>query len=80
MPKPVLTVFRNAIAHLPDFATGNVPANISFDEGILRCWSQVRPGAKSHEVVFRDEQGFVEFIRDLLRLIKKSALALIKRS
>jgi len=73
-PRDVLRVLRNSVAHLPDFAAGGSPPNISFDEGILRCWSQNR----SSEVVFRSEAGFVYFVGDLLRLCRRACLRLLQ--
>jgi hypothetical protein len=53
-PRDFLLVLRNAVAHLPDFASGvSSDVNISFAEGILRCWSST----KSREVVFMTVQG-----------------------
>lgn len=73
-PSRVLLVLRNALAHLPEFAVGGSGPNVSFDEGILRCWT--RTG--SSEVVFRSEDGFISFLRDLLPVVRKAAGALLK--
>jgi hypothetical protein len=69
-PRDFLLVLRNAVAHLPDFAFGtSSDANISFTEGVLRCWSST----KSREIVFQTEKGFVEFLRDLVSICREAA-------
>jgi len=62
----VLRTFRNAIAHLPDFAagTGTCLPNVTFDEGIARLSS------RDTELVFRSEEGYVQFLRDLIPAIR----------
>ena len=59
-----LRVFRNSVAHLPDFMFGSESPNISFDEGVLCCRS------RSSKLVFNSEEGFINFIGDLLRMAK----------
>lgn len=69
-PRDFLVVIRNAVAHLPDFAAGTAPdVNISFDDGILRCWTQTR----SREVIFRSEEGFFAFLQDFVRVCRSAA-------
>lgn len=73
-PREVLLVLRNAVAHLPDFAAGDTrDVNVSFGEGVLRCWTQT----KSREIIFQTEAGFVVFLRDLVGLCRKAAGKLV---
>ncbi len=71
----VLTVVRNALAHLPDFACGGCEANIAFDDGILRCHSDRRGG---EDVVFESEDGFVSFVTDLMSSCRSAASSIIE--
>ena len=73
----VLRVFRNAVAHLPDFAAGGSSPNIAFDRGVLCCWSEKRGGS---EIVFDNEAGCIEFLRDLVRLCRGIAGSLLAPS
>jgi hypothetical protein len=69
-PRDFLLVLRNAVAHLPDFAFGtSSDANISFTEGVLRCWSST----KSREIVFQTKRGFFKFLRDLVSICPEAA-------
>ena len=73
-PRDLLAVLRNAIAHLPDYASGDCQElNVAFGEGILRCWT--RTGGR--ELIFCSEQGFVRFSGDLLSLCRKAAGRLV---
>jgi hypothetical protein len=65
----LLKVVRDATAHLPDFMSGKVVPNISFDEGILCCKSRVRKA----KLVFESEQGYIAFLGDLLRVVRRTA-------
>lgn len=67
-PNEFLRVLRNSLAHLPDFVSGeSTDVNISFNEGILRCWS------RSAEVVFLTEKGFIKFLRDFIYLCRTAS-------
>jgi len=59
------------VAHLPDFAfEDHDDVNVAFGpDGVLRCWSE----NKSSEVIFREESGFLEFLRDLAGLCRRAA-------
>lgn len=76
-PHDVLKTLRNSIAHLPDYAAGEGQAvdepNISFDSGILRCWT------RSKVLVFETEAGFVLFLSDLFPAIRRAASELLRK-
>jgi hypothetical protein len=73
----VICVLRNALAHLFDFAAGDVAPNISFDKGIVRFSTEPpNQSKKTHkkrsEVVFETEDGFVKFLGDLFPLVRRA--------
>lgn len=65
----VIRTMRNASAHLPDFfsADGSAFVNVSFDTGCVSFASQ-RPRSR---LTFETPDGFVEFLRDYLRAVRK---------
>lgn len=67
-----LRIVRNAVAHLPDFASGDQPdVNVAFDRGgVVRFWSKNNSGS---EVIFHQESGILEFLRDLTKLCRRAA-------
>ncbi|MEX2188665.1 MAG: hypothetical protein WD875_17790 [Pirellulales bacterium] len=66
-PRTVIRVVRNALAHLPDFASNETSAspNVNYDEGTVRFWSRT-----GEEVVFKSQDGLVAFVNDLLRVVR----------
>lgn len=70
-----LRVIRNALAHLPDFVAGKCNPNVTFDEGVVKLKSE-----RLGEIVFNDEKGFVEFVRDVIRASRKYAGQLLDRN
>jgi hypothetical protein len=62
-----LSVFRNALAHLPDFISGRESPNISFEEGILTCRS------RDSKIIFCNETGYINFLNDTFRVVRKTA-------
>lgn len=64
----VLKTVRNACAHLPDcVVNGKEQVNVPFDNGCVTFFS-MRPNS---QVSFLTQNGFVAFLRDYLRAIKK---------
>jgi hypothetical protein len=66
----VIRTLRNACAHLPDLVGNNKDrANVSFDNGCVVFFS-LRPKTET-EVVFSTQKGFVAFLSDYLRAVRR---------
>jgi hypothetical protein len=72
--KEILTVIRNSLSHLADFASNlNIEANLTFDGEATIFYTQ----NKSRKVVIQSEIGFIEFVKSIISCSKKSARSLL---
>lgn len=66
----ILKTIRNALAHLPDFLSGERTPNTSYSEGYLSFSSDWR----NSKINFADKVGFAEFLKDFINAIQKVLL------
>jgi hypothetical protein len=72
--KEILTVIRNALSHLADFASDpDIEPNLIFKGETTKFYTQ----HKSRTVIIQSEKGFIEFLRSIMSCSRKSTQALL---
>ena len=73
-PKVLLTVLRNAVAHMPDFAAGQcAKPNIWIEGEAIHFWTE----SKCREVVVTTSSGYHQLLNDIVALCRSAASDLL---